>query len=472
MPNLMKRMFSQNKNQSQSNGDNKNYTALNIPDQQAIAQQLEGLINGQFISQHQNNNPLSTYVSQLTDTLHHRTASEMDRCVRLSMETNETAIFSAQMLSGLKEVDQQTRDIATSVEEMLNTVNKIEGYGVSIAQQAQATQEVTSQGAKATQDAIQGMDTIAQAVRKSSQHADVLSGFSGRIGAIAENIKDIADQTNLLALNATIEAARAGEAGKGFAVVANEVKSLAQQTAQSTSEIENIVKSLQDEMVNIRHSMTESLEAVDQGQAVIKLVGQRMNDIDLNINKVTENTEQISQTLDEQHQVSNDVSSGISQITQNSIKSVTGIEKIVSSMDKIEHLISGQIGELADYEVVDKVIKLAQSDHVLWKKRLANMIAGRQGLKSEELTDHHSCRLGKWYDKVEDPKYLSNPSFKALKVPHRQIHEHGIKAVRLYNAGQVEQAIEEIKHVEEVSIEVLRLLSELESANTAKITQS
>ena len=428
-----------------------------------FAGQLQGLLDGQFMGIEGGDGLISGYVSELSGLLHERTVGEMGRCVSLSMEANETAIFSAQMLSGLREVDERTHEIAGSVEEMLGTVNKIEGFGLSIAEQAKAAQDETAEGASAVANAVEGMDMIAVAVRKSSEQADVLSGFSGRIGTIAENIKEIASQTNLLALNATIEAARAGEAGKGFAVVASEVKSLAHQTAQSTSEIENIVKSLQAEMVNIRASMSESLEAVSQGQTVIGLVGERMAEIDLNINQVTENTVQISETLAEQHQVSNTVSEGINLITQNSAESVNGVERIVNSMDKVEQLISSQIVELAGYEVADKVIKLAQSDHVLWKKRLANMIAGREGLESAELSDHHSCRLGKWYDQVDDERYLNNPSFVALKEPHRLVHEHGIKAVELYNAGLMDEAMAEITLVESASVDVLRILSELES---------
>ena len=90
------------------------------------------------------------------------------------------------------------------------------------------------------------------------------------------------------------------------------------------------------------------------------------------------------------------------------------------------------------------------------------MIAGREGVNPDELSDHHSCRLGKWYDGVDNSAYLNNPVFKELLAPHEQVHKHGIQAVRLYNENKVHEAINEIQKVEEASKDVLRLLSELD----------
>ena len=90
------------------------------------------------------------------------------------------------------------------------------------------------------------------------------------------------------------------------------------------------------------------------------------------------------------------------------------------------------------------------------------MLAGREGLNASELSNHHSCRLGKWYDHVQDAQYLNHPAFKALQVPHQLVHEHGIKAVNLYNANRHQEAIQEIAKVEAASKDVLRLLAELE----------
>ena len=241
------------------------------------------------------------------------------------------------------------------------------------------------------------------------------------------------------------------------------MKSLSNQTAKSTEAITEIISNLQQEMQNVLESMTRSTDAVNEGQEAMRQVDEHMAEINEKINVVTENTSQISNTLGEQNQASSEVAQGIAHIASNSSRSVEGIEQIVTSMDRVDKLISAQIAGLAEYEVPDKVVKLAQSDHVLWKKRLANMIAGREGLKANELADDTNCRLGKWYHTVNDPAYRNNPAFDKLREPHRLVHQHGIKAVELYNSGNTKDALLEVEKVEEASKDVLSLLAELET---------
>lgn len=443
--------------------DNLAAEAMQSQAQASITAALQTLINNDLTNLPAGDDETTALLRQLAEKMQAHVMTEMSHYVNLSIEANETAIFSAQMLSNLKDVDAQTQGIAAAAEEMVATVKEIERYGMSIADQAQEASQATQSGSLAVQNASENMSNITRAVTQGVEQVNVLAEFTEKIDIITGDIKKIAEQTNLLALNATIEAARAGEAGKGFAVVANEVKTLANQTATSTEEITEIVGNLQAEMKNVLASMENSTEAVQTGQDAMAQVDERMSEINEKINIVTENTSQISNTLQEQNQASNEVAQGITTIASSSSESVQGIERIVNSMDQVEKLISGQIGALAEFDVPDKVIKLAQSDHVLWKKRLANMVAGREGLNPDELADHHSCRLGKWYDQVDDPKYLNNPIFKELQKPHELIHKHGIQAVKLYNEKKTKEAMAEIEKVEAASVDVLRLLAELES---------
>lgn len=430
--------------------------------QALIKAYLQDLIDNKLENLPTGTDEISILVRALASKMQTRIGTELSRCVNLSIEVNETAIFSAKMLNDIRDVDHQTQGIAVAAEEMVATVKEIQTYGTNIAAQAQEAQAATTQGAQAVKNATDSMNDITQAVNLGVTQVNVLAEFTDKISGIATDIKKIAEHTNMLAINAMIEAARAGETGKGFAVIAGEVKSLAGKTAISTEEISGIIIDLQEEMQTVIKCMGNSTKAVITGQTAIEEVDAGMTEIEKKITVVSDNTTQISEALSEQNQASNEVAQGIAMIATSSSGSLEGIESIVNSMDKVEAIIGKQILGLSEFEVPAKIVKLAQSDHVIWKKRLANMVAGRAGLKADELADHHSCRLGKWYDNVTDPAMLANPAFQELVGPHELVHKHGINAVKLYNGSSVKQALKEIDVVENASKDVLRLLSILE----------
>jgi methyl-accepting chemotaxis protein len=158
-----------------------------------------------------------------------------------------------------------------------------------------------------------------------------LTNHAQDIGKVATVIREIADQTNLLALNAAIEAARAGEQGRGFAVVADEVRKLAERTAQSTREITTTIHVMQEQTQEAVQGIGQAMPLMEQGVEKAN----RASDVLRNIRTESQNTlEKISQLtvqVDEQSKLANNVVDGVTQILDMTANTDTVAEKILNT---------------------------------------------------------------------------------------------------------------------------------------------
>ena len=209
-------------------------------------------------------------------------------------------------------------------------------------------------------------------------------------------------------------------------------------------------------------SMDTSIKAVDDGSVAIGQMKTAMGIVSERIVNVKSHSGEISLTLKQQRTAANEVASGIARTAANSSRATDALESIMTMMDSAQSVLVDEIAAVSEIDIPNKVLHLAQSDHIIWKRRLANMIVGREGLRPDELASHHSCRLGKWYDNVSDPCFEADADFQELAAPHRVVHHHGIEAVKAFNNGDTEEALRQIEHVETASSDVLRLLKSLE----------
>jgi methyl-accepting chemotaxis protein len=206
--------------------------------------------------------------------------------VRLGSDNVATA--SSQIAQGNQDLSSRTEQQASALQQ---TASSMEELGSTVRQNADNARQADQLARGASQVAEQGGEVVAEVVETMKG----INDSSRRIADIISTIDGIAFQTNILALNAAVEAARAGEQGRGFAVVAGEVRSLAQRSAEAAREIKSLI--------------TDSVERVEQGSALVDKAGQTMQEVVTQIRRVSDIVGEISNASVEQ-------SNGVSQVGQ------------------------------------------------------------------------------------------------------------------------------------------------------------
>lgn len=205
--------------------------------------------------------------------------------------------------SGLTEISTASNDLARRTEQQAasleETVAALSEVTRGVNDTAEGASDAQRKVASARGDAEKGGDVVARAVAAMTE----IQGSSSKIGNIISVIDEIAFQTNLLALNAGVEAARAGEAGKGFAVVAQEVRELAQRSAQAAKEIKSLI-SMSSSQVEVGVQLVEETGA-SLGKIVEQVVGmsQTVNQIASGAREQAVSLREVSSAADQMDKV-------------------------------------------------------------------------------------------------------------------------------------------------------------------------
>ncbi|MGF1524078.1 MAG: GAF domain-containing protein [Leptolyngbyaceae cyanobacterium] len=233
-------------------------------------------------------------------------------------QTSQDSVSAVSVLT--EQAQEQFKALATALEEiqvMAQTTQAVEVNAQQVENAVQQANQTVLTGDAAIDRTVDEMQKIRGTVAETNKRLKRLGESSQKISKVVNLIGNFTTQTQLLALNASIEATRAGEYGRGFAVVADEVRSLARQSAEAATDIEQLVQEIQASTSAVATAMEEGIQRVASGTTVVSEARQSLNDI-------VDATSQISQLV-----------SGITQATQTQTEQCQSVTQTVQDVAAI-----------------------------------------------------------------------------------------------------------------------------------------
>jgi len=263
----------------------------------------------------------------------------------LDSASGELNAIATTMAGGTSEQFNRTDQVATAMNEMSATAQEVARHAADAARAADDADQSAQQGEKVMQTTIHSITQMRGEIANTATVIRRLEADSGRIGKVLEVIRGIAEQTNLLALNAAIEAARAGEAGRGFAVVADEVRNLAQRTAESIIEINQIIQNVQTGAVDAAQAIESGQARSDESVEQVTQAGAMLERITLAVEAIRDMNRQIATAAEEQTSVAEDISRNLTEITAIASTNLDNVQRTESASQNL-HGLSGQLNEV------------------------------------------------------------------------------------------------------------------------------
>ena len=269
----------------------------------------------------------------------------------LASSTSEILATTSQIASGAAQTATSVSQTTTTVEEVKQTAQVSTQKSRSVSESAQKAVQIAQQGRKAVGDTTAGMSDIQEQMAATADSIMRLSEQSHAIGDIVATVNDLAEQSNLLSVNAAIEAAKAGEQGKGFAVVAEEIRSLAAQSKQATTQVRAILNDVQRAIsaaVLATEHVSKTVEiGVKQGTAAgeaIRLLADSIAESAQAAMQIVASSQQQSVGMDQ-------VALAMEHIKQASVHNVAGIRQVEVAAHDL-HALGQQLQQLvAQYKV-------------------------------------------------------------------------------------------------------------------------
>ncbi|MDH3972810.1 MAG: methyl-accepting chemotaxis protein [Deltaproteobacteria bacterium] len=256
----------------------------------------------------------------------------------IASASEQISSSTEELAAGVDNQSRQSAEIGSAIEEMASSVQATFANSQKSLEVSKKTSETAARGGQIVSNTMEGMSRIEYAVSESSEKVQGLGERSRQIGKIVEVIKEIAAQTNLLALNAAIEANRAGEHGRGFEVVAEEIRKLAEKSADSTVRITEIVEEIQGDTSATVASMTGVTNEVSEGSKLSNDTGEALQHIINQVKETVDSIEMVAEASKQQAAVSDEVAVSMENIATIIKETAASSEEIAQTSQELARL--------------------------------------------------------------------------------------------------------------------------------------
>ena len=271
-------------------------------------------------------------LSQLLGALKSMSGNLSTMVTSVRQAADGIATASTQIASGNQDLSNRTETQASALQE---TASSMAQMTATVQVNTESSRKATGLANQAAQVAGQGGDVVNRVITTMEE----INGSSKRIHDIIGVIDGIAFQTNILALNAAVEAARAGEQGRGFAVVAGEVRALAQRSAQAAKEIKTLI--------------SDSVEKVDAGGALVAEAGRTMGEIMSQVRKVTDLMGEINASTEQQSSGIVQVNEAVASIDRGTQQNAALVEESAAAAESLRQQAQALTEVIAKFKVRD-----------------------------------------------------------------------------------------------------------------------
>lgn len=313
----------------------------------------------------------------------------------VSKNASDLQVAARRLSAGAQQQERQVNDIFKTIREMAASVGQVSDNAATAAGVTRHALEITDEGRLGVERAVQGMNAVRELVLQSAKKIKRLGESSQEIGEIVQLISDFASKTNLLALNASIEAVRAGEHGRGFSAVAQEIRNLANSSAEATRQISAKIKAIQNETNAVVVSMEQNTQQVVIQSELAAHAGSALQAMDTVMQRIVQHIEGISSAASQEAAASGLVARSMGGIARITVYTAREIDQMHASMAHLTELAESLQRRVGVFQLSEE--DTAKRESVLGNTSgaISNLLQARRAtgeLRAEDIQEKGAAR--------------------------------------------------------------------------------